>query len=174
MPKGELYFRKVEGVTYKTGVIYKRVVSQQGAISFVQDNTGDWVDTYEQWGVSFSDGAISALLTPAGNKAPVENESRLEHGKRVIKTRTYVKNKDRDLNLEMHLSARNKSDFFTKYDALCQQVFDNGFIDILSVFIADRVYKVTYDDCSQFRAFINGLAKYTLKVNEPNPKDRSI
>lgn len=38
-------------------------------------------DAYVEWGISMDNTSLSALMTPAPNKAFIESESRLEHGK---------------------------------------------------------------------------------------------
>ena len=40
-------------------------------------------DAYTTWGISMDNNALSELMTPSSNKTFIENESRLEHGKRV-------------------------------------------------------------------------------------------
>ena len=157
MPKGELFFRNHDGITPVNGSLSE-----------------GWVDAYLQWGVSLTDSALSALMTPAPNKSVVENNSRIEHGKRVIKNPVYSKKDERDVNLEMHINAKDKTDFFDKYDRFCSEVLDYGFIDIKSVYMPTKVFKMTYVNCSQFTEFIQQLARFTLRLNEPNPKDRSI
>ena len=39
-------------------------------------------DAYTTWGISMDNNALSELMTPSSNKTFIENESRLEHGKR--------------------------------------------------------------------------------------------
>ena len=41
-------------------------------------------DAYTTWGISMDNNALSELMTPSSNKTFIENESRLEHGERVV------------------------------------------------------------------------------------------
>ena len=41
-------------------------------------------DAYVTWGVRMDDGFLTALCAPCTMKEYIENESRLEHGKRVV------------------------------------------------------------------------------------------
>ena len=43
-------------------------------------------DAYITWGISMDSTSLSFLMTPSANKAYLENESRLDHGKRVTVT----------------------------------------------------------------------------------------
>lgn len=133
-----------------------------------------WVDAFLQWGVSFTATSLSVLMTPAPNKQPVENKSRLEHGKRVIKDTKYVKKDERDVSLEMHIIARDKTDFWDKYDRFCSEVLDYGFIDLRCAYRPTKVFRMTYESCTQFQEFMEELAKFTLRLNEPDPSNREI
>ena len=42
-------------------------------------------DAYTTWGISMDNNALSELMTPSSNKTFIENESRLEHGKRAVR-----------------------------------------------------------------------------------------
>ena len=137
---------------------------------FIKDVNGYWQDAYTTWGVSFNETAISALMTPAPNKDYIENESRIEHGKRVDVSN--AKKDSRDLNLEMHLSASSKEDFLSKYYAFCNELA-KGTLEIKVSYILDVVFKTVYKSCSQFKEYNMGLAKFQLKLEEPNPDDRA-
>lgn len=45
-------------------------------------------DAYTTWGISMNDTSLSELMTPTSNKEFIENESRIEHGKRVLVTKS--------------------------------------------------------------------------------------
>lgn len=139
----------------------------------ISGNDHGWVDAYNTWGVSFTDAALSSLMTPAPAKAPIENKSRLEHGKRVIADTLYSRKDERDVTLEMHIKAANKSLFWQRYDAFCEQVLEAQFIDIKSGYIQGKVFHMTYVSCSQFSELMQQIAKFTLSLNEPNPDNRA-
>lgn len=127
-------------------------------------------DAYTRWGISLSDGAISALMTPAPMKERLSNDVRVEHGSRT--TNQSPKLASRDVTLEMHLSASSRSDFFTKYASFCDELA-TGALNIKTAFQPSVTYRMLYVSCTQFTAFVNGLAKFSLKLTEPNPSNRS-
>lgn len=136
---------------------------------FIKNINGYWEDAYTTWGISLEETAISALMTPAPNKDYLENECRIEHGKRVDTSN--AKKDSRDLNLEIHLSAINKSDFLSKYYEFCKELA-KGTLTLKVSHIPDVVFKTVYKSCSQFKEYNMGLAKFQLKLEEPNPDDR--
>ena len=155
MPNGELFIRRA-------------------------NDDGEWMDAYDSYGVSFSDTALSALVTPAPNKEPIQNKSRLQHGKRVVRNEDYVKKDEREVTLEMHISAANKAEFWTKYNAFCDEILDYGHIDIKHkdiTYVDDgtvkhKVFRMNYLSCTQFSEFMQQLAKFSLRLSEPDPANR--
>lgn len=161
MPKGELFFRIPDG---------------------------NWVDMYDSYGISFSEKSLSLLMTPAPNKAEIENKSRLQHGKRVVRKRRYVKKDERNVDMEMHLTAPDKATFWQRYNGFCQDYLDKGFFDIAVSHVANNngatvtvgqtsygklsVFRMTYRSCVQFSEFMQQMAIYTLRLNEPDPSNR--
>ena len=128
-------------------------------------------DAYNRWGVSLSDGAISTLMTPAPMKERLTNDVRVEHGSRT--SNRLPRKASRDVTLEIHLSARSRTDFFTKYDLFCSEVLATGQLNIVTKYQAGVTYRMLYVSCTQFTAIVNGLAKFSLKLTEPNPANRS-
>lgn len=127
-------------------------------------------DAYTEYGMSLEDGAISALLTPPSLKEFVENESRIENGKKIIVG--YPVYDARDVSLTFHIVAPTKEAFFAKYQALCA-VLQKGVVKIKTKYQADTVYKFVYNSCTQFSQYSFGIAKFTLKLTEANPADRT-
>lgn len=127
-------------------------------------------DAYTEYGMSLEDGAISALLTPPSLKEFVENESRIENGKKIIVG--YPVYDARDVSLSFHIVAPTKEAFFAKYQALCA-VLQKGIVKIKTKYQADTVYKFVYNSCTQFSQYSFGIAKFTLKLTEANPADRT-
>lgn len=130
------------------------------------------IDAYEQWGVSLSDTALSALMTPASNKAFISNKSRLEHGKRVVVND--VKLDERSVTIAINLTAKNEEDFFAKYEAFCNEVLAVGDLTIWTKYQPLVLYRMIYESCSQFSQFMRGIGKFSLKLTEPNPNNRSL
>lgn len=127
-------------------------------------------DAYTEWGISMDASSLSALMTPAPNKELIENKSRLEHGKRVITSNP--KKDERDLTLTINLTARNEVQFFDRYASFCEEL-ETGVLNISTRYQPGIVYKTIYLSCSQFTQFVRGIANFSLKLNEPNPKDRN-
>ncbi len=126
-------------------------------------------DAYKEWGVTLDNNALTALMTPAGNKEPVINESRTEHGKRVANKLPRMES--RELTLTINLTAKNEQDFFAKYDAFCEEL-QKGNLDIQTSFQKNKVYHCYYVSCTQFSQFMRGIASFALKLVEPNPNNR--
>lgn len=127
-------------------------------------------DAFLHWGVSFSDTALSALMTPPTNKDYIVNESRLEHGQRLLNLNPMTAG--REVTLEMHIKAKNDADFLDKYSRFCN-VLAQGQMNIKTSFQPNVVYKMYYVSCAQFSEFYLRLAKFQLKLKEPNCNDRT-
>ena len=127
-------------------------------------------DAYIKWGMSMESSALSAIMTPAGMKENIVSNSRLEDGARVCKSNPRVA--PRTLNLIAHLSARSQEEFFKRYESFCEEL-EKGFLNIETIFQPDKTYKLEYNSCTQFAQYMRGLCKFTLKLTENNPKDRT-
>jgi len=127
-------------------------------------------DAYATWGVCMDNQCLSTLLTPQANKESIRNTSRLLDGDIVISTNP--KMASRDLTLTLNLIASSDEDFFDKYSAFCTEL-NAGTLNIKTSFQPDVTYKMIYLSCTQFTQFQRGIAKFSLKVTEPNPNDRS-
>lgn len=128
-------------------------------------------DAYTEWGISMDSSALSALMTPAGMKERVENQSRMEHGKRVLNTMPKIAS--RDVTVSFNLSASTETMFFSRYSAFCTELA-GGSLHIRTKYQPTTVYRMLYVSCSQFTQFMRGIAKFTLKMEEPNPSDRGV
>ncbi len=130
-------------------------------------------DAYTEWGISMDTSALSALMTPAPNKDLPENKSRLEDGKRVIIDSSLLKKDERSLNLTINLTAKNEDEFFTKYNSFCEELA-TGRLNIRTKYQPDVLYRTIYKSCSQFTQFMRGIAYFSLKLEEPNPRERNL
>lgn len=122
-------------------------------------------DAFDFWGISFPPEAINAICAPLANKAYIENESRDEHGSRIIIHNPKIAK--REITVEMHLSAKDEVDFDTKYERLMLMLEIGNF----PIIYKDVEYKFIFQSCSQFSR-VGNIAKFVLKLVEPNPKDR--
>ena len=126
-------------------------------------------DAYITWGISFDQTALSALMTPSPNKAYIENKSRLEDGKRVIVHNPKVD--ERSVTLTFNLTAKDEGQFFERYNSFCEELA-KGELHITTKYQEGVVYKMVYESCTQFSQLIREIAKFSLKLTEPNPTDR--
>ena len=124
----------------------------------------------EKWGISLGESSLSELMTPPANKAFIENESRLQHVKQILVANPKVE--ARNLTLQLNLTAATKSAFFDKYNLFCKEVLATGVLNIETGYQEEVVYKTIYVSCSQFSQFMQGIAKFSLKLIEPDPSDR--
>lgn len=128
-------------------------------------------DTYTTWGISMDTSSLSSLMTPPPMKEFIENKSRLEHGKRVVTSNPKVD--ERSLTLTFNLTAKSEEQFFARYNSFCEELA-TGVLHIKSKYQPNVVYKTIYISCNQFTQFMRGIAKFSLRLVEPNPKDRSV
>lgn len=128
-------------------------------------------DAYLFWGVTLSDSAINALRTPAPMKENVSNKSRLENGKRVIYGSDTARVDERDLTLAIYIRASDQAQFDSRFESFIEEL-QKGRIEIEIAERSNIVYRCDYLSASQFSQFNGRLGKLTLKLNEPNPKDR--
>lgn len=127
-------------------------------------------DAYSEWGISLSEGGLTSLLTPPSMKALVENESRATDGKQVY---NLPKVNSRTITLEIHFCSSSQDDFFAKYTSFCEEL-KTGKLDIWTKYQPEVLYRCYYLSCSQFSQFNFGIAKFSLKLEEINPNDRTF
>lgn len=129
-------------------------------------------DAYSTWGISMDDTSLSSLMTPPPMKDYIQSKSRSEHGKRVITDNAKID--ERNLTLQINLTARDKAAFFANYLSFCNELA-KGAIDIKTKYQPDVVYRTIYISCNQFSQFVQGIGKFILKLVEynPSPEGRS-
>lgn len=126
-----------------------------------------------KWGIVANTKLMEALLAPPSVKDPVQSESRLEHGTRTIIPQGNVKLAKRDIMLEVGLTAPNLTEFYTRYKSFIEEL-TSGWLKIASPkFLPGVVFNCRYVSCTQFTNYNGRIAKFILKLEEPNPKDRS-
>lgn len=142
-------------------------------------------DAYTTWGITMDSTGLSALMTPAGVKDYITNDNRLEHGTAIITNYTKVgsdgkstenvnavKMAARDVALTINLTAPTEEKFFERYWSFCAEL-EKGTLDISTSFLKGVVFHMYYVNCSQFSEFMRGIGKFSLKLTEPNPKNRT-
>lgn len=129
-------------------------------------------DAYATWGIIFGNNSLAALMTPAPSKSYIQNKSALIHGKQVLFDENYrPKDDERNVQITLFLHARNLDEFFARYDSFVEEL-DKRQLDIKTKYQQDRVYHMLYVSCTPISQFNGRLAKFVLKLNEPNPKNR--
>ena len=103
-------------------------------------------------------------------KTLVENKSRLTAGKSVICENPQTD--ERQLSLSFNLTAKDEEQFFDRYLGFCDEL-KKGMLNIKTRYQPSVTYKVVYLSCSQFTQFMRNMASFSLKLNEPNPTDRT-
>ena len=127
-------------------------------------------DAYLTWGIFLDETALSALMTPAPNKEFISNKYRSKDGKSVIKHNPRLD--EREITLPFNMTAKDSDTFMTNYARFCEEVLATGKLVIRTRFQPNVWYRCIYLSCTQFSQFIRAMAKFSLKLNEPDPSDR--
>lgn len=139
------------------------------------DRTGEVfindLDAFGNWGVSFTDKSLSTLMEPEPLKNPVENKSTTMDGKQTRKE-TQPKVDERDLTLAFQLYAKNRIELFAKLKAFKTELKKRRIV-IRTKYEPGVFYRLDYQSCTQYTSFHRGMATFSLKLNEPNPNNRS-
>ena len=127
-------------------------------------------DAWTTWGIGMDSGSLGTLMAPPSLKDFVSNESRLEDGRQYIVTNARVK--ERELTLRLSLYAPTARLFFDRYVSFCKDVLETGIMNINTKYQQGVVYHCIYQSCSQYTQYRGKVAKFALKLIEPNPFDR--
>lgn len=127
-------------------------------------------DAFDEWGIFLDGTALSALMTPPSAKDYISNSFRNRTGKIVVAADKF-KFDERDITISIYLSAKTESDFLTKYASFCEEL-SKGWLVINTIYQPNVYYRCLYVSCSQLSEYMRQLAKFTLKVNEPDPSNR--
>ena len=127
-------------------------------------------DAYLTWGIFLDETALSALMTPAPNKEFISNKYRSKDGKSVIKHNPRLD--EREITLPFNMTAKDSDTFLTNYARFCEEVLAKGELVIHTRFQPNVWYRCIYLSCTQFSQCIREMAKFSLKLNEPDPSDR--
>lgn len=154
--RGELYI-KGTGTTSPSGSTDSNVAN-------------GFVDAYDAFGMSLEDTGISRILCPAPNKQPVTNKNVNAQGATIV-AGTGCK-EERTISVPLHIIASSKSDYLTKYAALCA-VLDGGWLDVKLAVSPSVIYHFQYLDCPQYAQYNGEMAIFNLQLYEPNPQTRT-
>ena len=129
-------------------------------------------DAWTTWGVNMGDGFLDALDAPLQMKEYIEDESRLEHGKRMITANAKVDS--REITLGFTIMGASEGDYRSKRKAFFSELQAGTFTVNVPKLGAD-IYKLVYTG----RSVNYGLSAdrtfghFTMKATEPNPADRA-
>lgn len=129
------------------------------------------LDAFENWGISFTDKSLSTLMEPEPLKNPVENKSTTRDGKQIRKE-DQPKVDERDLTLAVQLYARNRTELFSRLKSFKTELKKRRIV-IRTKYEPGVYYRCDYQSCTQYTSFHRGMATFSLKLNEPNPNNRS-
>ncbi|CDD32210.1 putative uncharacterized protein [Bacteroides sp. CAG:714] len=129
-------------------------------------------DAWSTWGVRMGDGFLDAIDGFNEMKDYIENESRLEHGKRVITENAKIDS--REITLHFTIQGNSESDYRTKKKAF-QTELEKGSVNIKVSALGNEVYKLVYlgKNISYGLSLDRCFGKISSKFCEPNPTDRS-
>lgn len=137
--------------------------------------TGDLLingkDAFSTWGVRMGDGFLDAIDGFNEMKDYIENESRLEHGKRVITDNAKVDS--REITLQFTIEGSSESDYRAKKKAF-QTELEKGAVNIKIPALGDEIYKLIYlgKSISYGLSPDRCFGKVSSRFEEPNPMDR--
>lgn len=128
-------------------------------------------DALQEWGVRMGTGFLDAIDVPCQMKEYIENDSRLEHGKRVITNNPKIA--ARILTLPFTIHGDTESDYQTKKKAFYDELY-KGKLDIQIPIVSDEVYHLVYTGGSTSYAQNRQrtFCKFSVKFQEPNPSNR--
>ena len=134
--------------------------------------TGDLLingkDAFSTWGVRMGDGFLDAIDGFNEMKDYIENESRLEHGKRVITDNAKVDS--REITLQFTIEGSSETDYRAKKKAF-QTELEKGAVNIKVPVLGSEVYKLVYlgKSVSYGLSLDRCFGKVSSKFEEPNP-----
>lgn len=127
-------------------------------------------DARTEWGVNMGDGFIENILIPSGVKPFVENESRKEHGKRVLVKDPRVE--ARDVTLMFYICGETEEEYMRNYKHFLDEL-QTGRVHVEIPRLGKEVYKLIYGKASSFAQNRSRTSsKLAVKFEEPNPADR--
>lgn len=137
--------------------------------------TGDLIingkDAYDTWGVNMGDNFLDALGASAPMKEYIQNESRLEHGKRV--TTSNAKIDSRELTLCFTITGDSQPDFQLQKKSFYDELYKGSMV-IKIPKVNDEVFYLNYlgKSVAYAQSIDRAFCKVSSKFEEPNPTKR--
>lgn len=129
-------------------------------------------DAWTQWGVNMGEGFIDTLDAPLPMKEYIENESRLEDGKRVLTSN--VKKDSREITLSFTITGTSENDYRTKKKAFEAELY-KGSLTVSVPKVSADVYHLIYTgkNISYGLSIDRCFGRLSAKFEEPNPSERT-
>lgn len=129
-------------------------------------------DALTTWGVRMGSGFLDAIDSFNEMKDFVSDESRLEHGKRVVVENPKVKS--REITLQFTIQGASESEYRERKN-LFQKELEKGNVTIKVPALGNVVFKLIYlgKNISYGLSLTRSFGKISCKFEEPNPMDRS-
>lgn len=129
-------------------------------------------DAWSTWGIRMGDSFLDSIDGFNEMKDYIENESRLEHGKRVITDNAKVDS--REITLQFTIEGSSESDYRSKKKAF-QTELEKGAVNIKVPVLGNEVYKLIYlgKSVSYGLSLDRCFGKISSKFEEPNPMNRN-
>lgn len=133
----------------------------------------------QRWGMVLAETSVTALMTPAPLKSYITNKSAISNGKQVLTDSENVPKVDeRDVQLVFAIHANTLAKFLMQYHSFCEEL-KKGAIDLTvhtweNETYIKTTYHLLYVSCNQFAEYNGRLGRFVLKLNEPNPENRTI
>lgn len=129
-------------------------------------------DAWITWGVNMGDGFLDAIDSFAPMKDYIENDSRLEHGKRILVVDPKVAS--REMTLHFTIMGNHVFDYRErrrKFEAELQK----GIVDIHVPALGKTVYHLVYlgKSISYAMNARRTFSAFSAKFEEPNPRNRA-
>ena len=129
-------------------------------------------DIYTEYGVSFVKGSYLQLIRKGATKAYVSNDSRLQHGIRMVAKPEYSKLNSRNIQVTILLEANSRAQYVSRIEAFTDKITRGLFC--LKIPSCYRVFRLVYTDMKIKQEFRDNRATFTLEMTEPNPDDRTV
>lgn len=139
----------------------------------------DELSSEVMYGIFIAETSLTALMTPPPLKQYITNKSALVNGTyAVTQTNAIPKIDERDVQIVFGLKAKSMAQFISRYHAFCK-ILSKGKIDLTielteNDFAFKETYHLLYTSCSQYSEYNGRLARFVLKLVEPDPTNREM
>ena len=129
-------------------------------------------DAWTEWGVNMGDGFLDAIDSFVPIKGLIENESRLQDGKRVILSN--IKLDSREITLKFTIKGNSEEDFRNKRKAF-ETELRQVLVSVNVPALGEDVYRLLYlgKNVSYGMNTERTFCVVSAKFEEPNPADRA-